>query len=522
MQAVSGPPRAGGLSCFAYVRVSTIRQEVQGASLEAQKDAIRAYARQHGLTITRWFHESQTAAKAGRKEFARMLRLLRQGKAEGVIVHKIDRSARNLKEWANFVALPEEGIGVHFAAEALDLTSRGGRLTADIQAVVAADYIRNLRQETLKGIQARRKQGLLPCPAPVGYLNNGGGKPKTIDPVKGPLVREMFECYATGHFTLKTICEHMNERGLTNVFGSPIGKNSASKLLRQPFYTGIVRVSTTGETYEGVHEPLITQALFRRVQNVLAGATRPKKRRRGHLFSRLFTCVHCDKTLIVERQKGHTYYRCHTRGCETKCLREEVIEECVEEALAEFTITATERRYMEGELARLASLEESRYQERVRGLRLKLGSVTERIERLEDLVLDGLFDPARYREKKAALLRQKKALEEDVAGIRERTDEMKERIAEYLELAEMAQQNYRMALPSEKRELVEITTSNRSVAGKEVFVELSFPFRVLADRAHSDDGDPSRDLPRTQSSLDGIIRYLWEMSSNGILLAAAD
>jgi DNA invertase Pin-like site-specific DNA recombinase len=88
-----------------------------------------------------------------------MLKLLRQRKAEGVVMHKIDRSARNLKDWADLVDLADRGIEVQFANEGLDLNSRGGRLSADIQAVVASDYIRNLREEAKKGIYGRLKQG---------------------------------------------------------------------------------------------------------------------------------------------------------------------------------------------------------------------------------------------------------------------------------------------------------------------------------------------------------------------------
>ena len=57
----------------------------------------------------------------------------------------------------------------------LDLNTRGGRLSADIQAVVAADFIRNLREETKKGFYGRLKQGLYPICAPIGYLDRGGG-----------------------------------------------------------------------------------------------------------------------------------------------------------------------------------------------------------------------------------------------------------------------------------------------------------------------------------------------------------
>lgn len=50
----------------------------------------------------------------------------------------------------------------------VDLHSRGGRLSADIQSVVAADYVRNLREEAKKGIYGRLKQGFYPMRAPIG------------------------------------------------------------------------------------------------------------------------------------------------------------------------------------------------------------------------------------------------------------------------------------------------------------------------------------------------------------------
>src|SRR5258708_38130601 len=155
---------------YGYTRVSTARQGEHGVSLEHQREAIERYASKNSLQIAQWFEEQETAAKRGRPLFGQMLKLLRTGKASGVIIHKIDRSARNLKDWADLGELIDSGIEVHFANESLDLNSRGGRLSADIQAVVAADYIRNLREETKKGYYGRFKQGLYPRPAPIGYL----------------------------------------------------------------------------------------------------------------------------------------------------------------------------------------------------------------------------------------------------------------------------------------------------------------------------------------------------------------
>src|SRR6059036_2194251 len=199
-----------------YTRVSTAKQGERGVSLQEQHDAIAGYAERHGLQIAHWFEERETAAKRGRAVFNHVLKLLRDEKADGVIIHKIDRSARNLKDWADLGELIDRGVEVHFANESLDLHSRGGRLSADIQAVVAADYIRNLREEARKGFYGRINQGVFPLPAPVGYLDCGKGKPKELDPTKSPLVKMAFELYATGRHTLDSLGEELFRRGLRN------------------------------------------------------------------------------------------------------------------------------------------------------------------------------------------------------------------------------------------------------------------------------------------------------------------
>src|SRR5437016_8305353 len=87
-------------------------------------------------------------------------------------------------------------------------------LSADVQAVVAEYYIRNLREEVKKGYYGRLKQGLCPHPAPLGYLNNGEGKPKTIDPAQGSIVRRAFELYASGRYSLLQLAELLYKIGL--------------------------------------------------------------------------------------------------------------------------------------------------------------------------------------------------------------------------------------------------------------------------------------------------------------------
>lgn len=88
-----------------------------------------------------------------------MLRQLRRVNAKSVIIHKIDRAARNPKDWAMFSELPDIGVDVFVATESLDFNLHGGRLTADIQAVIAADYIRNLREVTVKDLTGGSNKG---------------------------------------------------------------------------------------------------------------------------------------------------------------------------------------------------------------------------------------------------------------------------------------------------------------------------------------------------------------------------
>ena len=97
---------------FAYIRVSTSRQG-EGVSLLQQRDAILRYAERAQVSVIRWFEEKETAAKRGRPLFSEMLKLLEKGHAAGVIIHKIDRSARNLKDWADLGELIDRGIDVH-------------------------------------------------------------------------------------------------------------------------------------------------------------------------------------------------------------------------------------------------------------------------------------------------------------------------------------------------------------------------------------------------------------------------
>src|ERR1043165_811697 len=105
---------------FSYIRVSTQRQGQAGTSLVEQQAAIDNFARAWDLSIIKRFEERETAARQGRPVFLEMLKELRKRKADGLIIHKIDRSTRNLRDWADLGSLIDSGLEIHFAGESLD------------------------------------------------------------------------------------------------------------------------------------------------------------------------------------------------------------------------------------------------------------------------------------------------------------------------------------------------------------------------------------------------------------------
>lgn len=486
---------------LAYIRVSTARQGEHGVSLEQQREAIERYAQRNELKIAQWFEEQETAAKSGRPLFTQMFRLLQRRKAAGVIIHKIDRSARNLKDWADLGELIDQGVEVHFANESLDLRSRGGRLSADIQAVVAADYIRNLREETKKGFYGRLKQGLYPMPAPVGYLDAGKGQAKRPDPKAAPLVRKIFELYGTGRYNFKELRREMSTMGFRGRSGKAITLNGLSKMLNNPFYIGLIHIVKTNETYEGAHQPLVPKSLFDRVQDILHGRLNTRTVKHDFLFRRRLACRFCEYSLIGETHKGFVYYRCQTADCPTNTIREEDADLAFLKCFEKLNLRANESRYLWQEIRKMKT-EDHHHQENIlAALQLQLSQGDERINRLTDAYIDRLIDKELFEQRKNTLLLERAETQSKLKQWRTGNMAVSDLLTKILERSSGAYLAYKIGKMEEKRGLVDSLTSNRVVEQKSLEISLVSPFHAIANRSQIADGSPRRDVPRTCSRL---------------------
>jgi len=466
---------------YGYVRVSTTRQGL-GVSLEVQQETIERFAAQNNFKVAEWFVEKVTAAKTGRPLFTQLVKQLRAKLADGVIMHKIDRSARNLKDWSILTDLIESdpNMEVHFAHESFDLRSRGGRLAGDIQAAVAADFIRNNRQETCKGLDGRLNQGIWPFPAPAGYVDNGKGKYKTIHKIQGPLVRKAFELYATNQYTLETLCAHMNALGMKNVNKGTMKPTALSNILNNPFYMGILK-SKRG-TFSGGHKPLISPELFQRVHNVLTGNTNQKIVRHEYQFRKQVTCSVCGYILTAERQKDIVYYRCHTKNCITKGLRESAIKNMLTESFALVQFLPEENQMIDALLTEIESKWTTKQEELFDSVKLQLDNAQERLERVTDCYVEGGLDKNGFEKRKHNILIEIKEREVALNELKQDKEHIFNKARKFFELAKNLINSYETANVEKKRKIVETTTSNLSAEGKKLIISMRSPFLEMSER----------------------------------------
>lgn len=409
--------------CFGYVRVSTLKQG-DGTSLEAQKDAITGFASHNGLVIKEWFEELETASKRGRPVFDKMMKRLQGNEAQGVIVHRWDRSARNFTDWAKIGELSDRGIKVFCAGDNIDFESRSGRLMADIQMVLATDYSRNLSIEVRKGQTQRLKQGQWPWRAPLGYVNNGEGALKTPCPKKAPLVKELFRLYLTEGYSFATLTETMAARGLKNLDDRPLGQRQVELALRNPFYCG--QLSCKYGLFKGAHKSLITVAQFRAIQLIKAKRCVKRVSKHDYIFRGVFRCATCGKAAIGERQKGRVYYRCHTKGCPEPSCREDRLEAAVCKALERIVWSDQQIEGFREDLGRRDLVADRNDLEN--SLNLRAAEVQTRKSRLTDLLLDGSISDAEFQMRKKQYALELAGIDEerkkaDAAKVKEGTFE---------------------------------------------------------------------------------------------------
>ncbi len=214
-----------------YARVSSKEQEVEGFSIPAQLELLRDYASRQGMKAVQEFVDVESASTSGRTGFGQMLAFLKKNrsKCQTILVEKTDRLYRNVPDYAT---VDELGVTIHFVKDGTILSpdsKSSEQFIHGIKVLMARNYSQNLGEETLKGMLQKAKSGLYPSNAPAGYRNVEGpdGRRIIVPNEDAPTITRLFEEFATGRYSLKTLAAQGESGRLDSGRSSAASKHSA-------------------------------------------------------------------------------------------------------------------------------------------------------------------------------------------------------------------------------------------------------------------------------------------------------
>ncbi len=351
----------------AYARFSSENQRDE--SIDAQLRAIHKYAEDNGIEIIREYTDrAKTGTNADRESFQAMLNDSQYGDFSLVIVHKLDRFARNRYDSAVSKAkLKSNGVQVVSVLEHFD-DSPESIITEGLLEAMSEYYSANLSREVMKGM----KGNALSCKhtggkPPLGY-RVGEDMRLEIDENEAPHVRYIFDSILNG-MTYSEIIGGLNERGAKTRHGDVFGKNSLNSILTNEKYAGVYIYNRTTSKdsrgkrnnhkskdkesiirIEGGVPQIISREKFDAVQKILAkrrhfNPTRAYAKENYLLSGKIF-CGVCGNTFCGNRQKTsrgylNVTYRCNTRSnkgykvCSNKEINRDKLEKYIMKLLAD-------------------------------------------------------------------------------------------------------------------------------------------------------------------------------------------
>jgi len=354
------PTANGRVRCAIYTRKSSdegLQQEFN--SLDAQREAAEAYIasqKAEGWVCLpeRYDDGGFTGGNMDRPALQRLLADIDAGTVDCVVVYKVDRLSRSLMDFARIVEVFERrNVSFVSVTQHFNTTQSMGRLTLNI-LLSFAQFEREIIGERIRDkIAASRQRGKWTGGTPVlGYdVDRSNGSPKlVINPSEAARVLEIFELY-TQRGSLLSVANELRRRGWTTKRwttrsgtakgGHEFDKCSLYNLLTNVLYAG--KVQHRSEVYDGEHQAIVPDELFRRVQAQLQHNGRSGgaevRNRHGALLRGLLHCKACGRvmthTFSSRGNKRYRYYTCTNaikRGwanCPTKSLPAGEIERAV-------------------------------------------------------------------------------------------------------------------------------------------------------------------------------------------------
>lgn len=319
-------------NAYMYTRVSTVIQ-VDGFSLDAQEQEIRAFAKMRDINIVSKYSDEGKSGKNAehRPAFNQMMEDIRSKKdnVRYVLVFKLSRFARNTSDTAKYLQeLASYGVGLLGVKDGIDTSTTTGKMIANIMGAVAEVELENIHEQTLAGRQQKARSGLWNgAQAPFGYAIEN--KKLVICPEEAETVREIFSLYTEEGQSIQYITKKLNDENVQrqqrgNTRFSTFTTRTVRSILKNPVYAGkiaygrrhTVKVEgTNNETkvvkqndeskiiiVDGLHEAIISQDIFEKAGARLNENTAHRKTRSDsttvYPLTGLIRCPDCGKNIF--------------------------------------------------------------------------------------------------------------------------------------------------------------------------------------------------------------------------------
>ena len=272
-----------------YARVST-EHEAQLSALENQLDWYKPFLEQHPEwnLIRSYVDEGITGTSANKRpQFMRMLADANNGEFDLILTREVSRFARNTVDTLQYTRkLKAIGVEVFFINDNIKTFDGDGELRLTIMATLAQDESRKTSIRVKSGQQTSMENGV--------YYGNGNilgydrvGKDMVINKEQARIVRKIYNMYLDGMGVRQIQFELEKEGALTATGKTRWYESNISKILRNPFYAGILeyhkqytpnyleqkKINNFGKIerlrVEGRHEPIVTEEEFNRVQEIM-------------------------------------------------------------------------------------------------------------------------------------------------------------------------------------------------------------------------------------------------------------
>ncbi len=477
------------MKALLLARVSSKEQE-EGQSIPAQIRRHTEYAQKKGFDVEQVFQITESSTRETRKEFEKILTIIRKSRHPyALIADTIDRVQRSFKESFILNELRMEGkVEIHFYRENLIINQKSNSsdiLRWDMGVMFAKSYVLQMSDNIKRSKEEALKKGIWVGLAPFGYLHTTDDKgAKTIipDPNLKYLIGHMFEQYASGNTSLLALAEKMHAMGMRTKSGRKVAKSQVEAMLKNPFYSGVM--NTKNGLFPHHYEPLISQQLFQRVQDVFAGFNKKpfKAATTAYILKGLITCDKCGCVASPEIKKGkYIYYSCTNakNNCSREYVREEVLLVTIQSYFGKIQLPDSTIEEITNYLRSIHDSEQIYHKEQLKTVRQEQDRIQKRISQMYDDKLDGLIDEGLFRQKLEDYKKRQSELRDQLA--RHETADLQFHVIanQVMQLAKRAWEIFESSEVEEKRQLLNFVFQNLKLDGKNLLVTLREPFHLF-------------------------------------------